>query len=399
MVTRVLILSALVFVGCEKRSTKYCGMHENDLANCPQLDAPPPPQVMCMTDAECMGTYCELAANVCVECLENTHCPQNERCDIGGTYSCRGCILDEHCGGGVCLPGGSCGDDATVIYVGDGVDDGDCTFDAPCATVTYALTHLSSTRNFIHVVGEWTESVLMKNLGMSVTIIAAPGATLTGTGAFALKVEGSIVTVVGLTIECNGDRDGIETAGASTMVLEDVDISGCEHEGGIDLHMGVAKISRSNIHDNAVLGIRSDGGAKLSLVNSWVHHNGTGGISTDADANAIEQTRIEFNTIVDNGVIGIDCKNGFVVPNNIIAANGLLGAANLTGCTAGNSAQGIELSTFAFTNSAMGDYHIGPTSAAKDAAMMTLGIEIDYDGELRPQDMGPDLGADEYKAP
>lgn len=400
MVERVLIIAALAVVaGCEKRSAKYCGMHPEDLANCEQLDAPPPPPVMCMTDAECTGGHCELGAHVCVECLDNTHCDNNERCDTDGAYDCRGCILDTDCTGGVCLPGGSCSTDAQVIYVGSGgVDEGECTFGAPCATLTYALTNRSTERDFIHVSGQWSESALMKNLGMQITILAAPGATLTPSGAYGLKVEGSAVTIIGLHILCDGDQDGIETAGASTLILDRTEVSGCEHDAGIDLHMGVAKISRSNIHDNGAPGIKTDAGADISVVNSWIHHN-TAGISTDADAASIANSKIEFNTVADNGLIGVDCKNAFEIPNNIIAANGPLGAANLLGCTGGNSLVTADAAPIGFANSAAGDYHLSATSTAKDAATMTLGIDFDYDGELRPQGPAPDLGADEHKAP
>jgi hypothetical protein len=397
MVARVLIATALVFVaGCEKRSTKYCGMHENDLANCPQLDAPPPPPVMCMTDAECTGGHCELGAHVCVECLDNTHCEPSERCDTDGTYSCRGCIADTDCTGGICLVGGSCSTDADVIYVAEGGDDDECTFAAPCATLAYAATLVDAARKVIHIRGTLNESVTLADTEL--TIIAAPGAKVVGDPAidWVIKIDASIVSITGLAIDCDGaTASGIETTAAHTTTLDRLDITGCAKDAGIDLHMGVTKITRSNIHDNPTAGIKTDAGAKFSVSNSWIHHNAGGGISTDA---AAATTRVEFNTIANNETVGIDCKNAFEAPNNIIAANGLLGEVNLIGCTGGNSAvTTLDTTPYAFVNSAMGDYHIGPTSTAKDAATMALGIDVDYDGELRPQFSGPDLGADEYK--
>ena len=48
----------------------------------------------------------------------------------------------------------------------------------------------------------------------------------------------------------------------------------------------------------------------------------------------------------------------------------------------------------AFVNPSAWDYHIGATSAAVDAGI-EAGITMDMDGEARPFDAGPDLGADE----
>lgn len=404
MVARVLIATALVVVAsCEKRSTKYCGLHPEDLANCEQLDAPPPPPVMCMTDAECTGGYCELGAHVCVECLNNTHCDANELCDVNGTFSCRGCIANTDCTGGVCLPGGSCSTDDDVIYVGGGDDTGSCGFASPCATLTYALTQVTAERKTIYYSGQSTESPLIQD--MTVDIVASPDALLTGeTGPdWAIKIESSIVSITGLTIFCGGgsDQNGVQATMASTVNLDRVDVSGCGRSGGIKIGMSVAKVTRSNIHDNPAGGFTCDNSAEVSLVNNWFHHNGTltsayGGVFIDTDM-PLGTVKIEFNTIADNASSGLDCDKVFEAPNNVIVGNGTLLENNLINCTPGNSLVAADKTPLAFTNSATGNYHIGATSTAKDAATMTLGIDFDYDGELRPQGTAPDLGADEYK--
>ncbi|MBC7238372.1 MAG: hypothetical protein H5T69_21235, partial [Chloroflexi bacterium] len=48
-----------------------------------------------------------------------------------------------------------------------------------------------------------------------------------------------------------------------------------------------------------------------------------------------------------------------------------------------------------FVNSAAGDYHIGPGSAALDRAV-NANVTDDIDLQQRPQDSGYDIGADEY---
>ena len=49
----------------------------------------------------------------------------------------------------------------------------------------------------------------------------------------------------------------------------------------------------------------------------------------------------------------------------------------------------------AFVDARAGDYHIGSTSAARDAGVDS-GVHQDMDGQMRPMDQGYDIGADEY---
>lgn len=49
----------------------------------------------------------------------------------------------------------------------------------------------------------------------------------------------------------------------------------------------------------------------------------------------------------------------------------------------------------AFVNPGLGNYNIGPTSAAIDRGV-DAGVTTDMDGQVRPWGMSPDLGADEY---
>jgi hypothetical protein len=47
-----------------------------------------------------------------------------------------------------------------------------------------------------------------------------------------------------------------------------------------------------------------------------------------------------------------------------------------------------------FVNPGEGDYHIGPNSAAFDAGV-DVGVTTDIEGDRRPENMAPDVGADE----
>lgn len=51
----------------------------------------------------------------------------------------------------------------------------------------------------------------------------------------------------------------------------------------------------------------------------------------------------------------------------------------------------------AFVNPVAGDYHISSTSAARDVA--NEGLSTDMDGEVRPQGLRYDIGADEFRGP
>lgn len=409
MDTRVLIRIAAIALlasaeaGCEKRSSLYCAKNPDDLANCEQMDAPPPPKVMCEVDSQCSPPHCEVKANVCVECLDNSHCDGGELCDVGGTYTCRGCIHEDDCASLTCLPDGTCAGEGSVLYVDGGGDDaGDCTKSQPCATLTRAAALASTTRSLVRVTGEISDSpVITKDL----EIFASPGTTISGINLtdWVIKIQTAVVKIHGLTIFCLGgsDQTGVKTEMDSTTTLDQVEIYGCGRAGGVEMKGGVTIVTRSNLHDNPAGAIHTDSTADFAVTNNFIHHNGTTGVpAVNIGAGSVRpETRFEFNTVIDNPTeltAAIKCAKATVTPNNIIARNGAIAVAVDT-CAASDSLVTDDVAALAFVDDANMNYHLTDASIAKDMAPDGSSVDEDVDGELRPQGAAKDYGADEYR--
>ncbi|MBA3502912.1 MAG: hypothetical protein H0T65_21295, partial [Deltaproteobacteria bacterium] len=209
---RLLIVFALV--ACTRTSEKYCGLHPEDLANCPQQDAG---LLSCASDPECPGEKprCLLEGGTgrCVGCIDNVDCtlPGRQSCDAE-TRTCRSCIEHADCTAtNVCLPEGTCGDSSRVIYVDgtNGTDAGDCAFAAPCKTITFALDLVTDTRFFMKLSGELRESVVVNS--QYVVILAGPGTKLVGVGDPAFKVQKATVNLYDLEIACESTISGFKS--------------------------------------------------------------------------------------------------------------------------------------------------------------------------------------------
>jgi Right handed beta helix region len=403
VVTRVLAITVccVAVAACEKRSELYCTKNPEDLANCEQTDAASPPKVMCISDSECSPAHCELVSNVCVECLDSSHCDLGEVCDVNGTFSCRGCINDADCGGNACLPGGSCGSETTVLYVDPtGSDENPCTVGAKCATIAHALTLADADRHYLRLTGELTES---PTITVPIEILG-DGATLNGVvdPDWVIKIQQAVVRIYGLTIFCAGgtDQTGVKTEMNSTTTLDRVDISGCGRNGAVEMKSGVTIVTRSNIHDNVANSLKSDSTADFTITNNFIHHN-TGPIEIGAGT-VRPETKFEFNTVADNATSLIDgggmiCSQATVIPNNVFVRNGGALAMQVTGCDASGSLAATDAAALMFTDAAAGDYHIGAASSAKDLAPDGSTVDTDYDGQYRPQGPAKDYGADEFR--
>jgi hypothetical protein len=326
---------------------------------------------------------------------------------------CHACAQHADCGAGAaCLPDGSCGTDATVAYVAmTGNDAGNCTQSAPCQTITGALAKM---RPFVKIDGS---GPIVDNvtINRTVTILADPGAMLTRktTGdMIAVGGAGIAVEIDDLTIS-DGFANGVSFAQGDRLTLQRVTIAN---------NLGIG-VSANNVHVDVLRStIDANHGGGLSLVsssftieNNFIYANGGstsnfGGVSV-VYLPATGSQILDFNTITQNqgpvGVnTGVSCAMLNTPPtfsNDIIYGNFIAGSASQVsaGClyaycdigpnvTVGSTSIDADPMFVSSTN-----FHIMPSSPAKDTADPNATLMNDIDGDHRPVNNRRDMGADE----
>jgi hypothetical protein len=214
-------------------------------------------------------------------------------------------------------------------------------------------------------------------------------------------------------------RFGIEYAGFYSVA--NLDVSSCSINDnkmlGVSTQAGMIRLTRSKIYNNHNGGVQIQGSAtesSFSITNNFVFNNGDdvnsifGGMRLSANPTTSE---LSHNTIVLNqaamtqtGAGGVVCDMpGFTAPNNIIARN-YVGTyptqpnSQISGqCT-------YPTSTVISTDSGLGfrstdspyDFHLRENSVAVDTATTPSSVDVDFDGDARPQGAQKDQGADEY---
>ncbi|HZI45244.1 MAG TPA: hypothetical protein VFD53_08495, partial [Ilumatobacter sp.] len=110
---------------------------------------------LCDGDASCPAASAPWCApdGACVACLDATHCGGDAPICDSATRSCRACTADNECPDGICLAyEGVCATNAEAVFVrNDGIDRGDCTAEAPCATIAFGLARLTGVRRVLRL--------------------------------------------------------------------------------------------------------------------------------------------------------------------------------------------------------------------------------------------------------
>jgi hypothetical protein len=335
----------------------------------------------------------------------------------GDDGACRACASNSECDvSNACIPvdsgdarAGGCADVGDVAYVTPtGTTNSLCDTTHPC-TLAAAIT---TARPFVRMTGEIHE---VANLMAPVMILADDGASLTGS-APVLQTNADL-HVYGLEIAAISSTDHVVEIKAGSTFLEGVHVTGGTL--GIEARGTRLTVTRSKIDTNSLGGIEVSTGG-FDITNNFVVHNGMDGASI-ANIGGINlhsrdaTSRLDYNTIADNGVgsgagasvaAGLTC--GFApdldVANNILAANqhgqsmtptNVFGSCKLT---IPNSIDQADFANLFFADPTGLDYHVtNKSSLAVDNGKASGGtpVNVDIDGNKRPQNNVPDIGAHE----
>ena len=379
-----IILSAVF--GCSRKLERgYC---EANYANPNFLDREEccneypedcqPPGGMCETADDCgfASPHCR-ADGVCVQCLKTAHCVTAERpiCDENSN-ACVACRGHADCDTQLCLSDGTCAAEDAVVYVSDmnASDAGPCSKEAPCQTLSQALTLITAQRKHIKIAGRISTPMGTRIDAKDVTIHGDPGtSSITCNAGTALDIgRAAIVSIYDLEIIGSMDKEAVKlsdamkpqvsmtrvkvrapsgngiTVSEGDLVLNDSDVYNCSGIG-IDLAKGSLIVRESSdVFDNLQEGIRAASGTTLEIRRSSIRGNrGVAGISTtNAMMLTLDSSVVARNTGTNGGVSVMGGR--FEIVNSIIARN--------TGDTSGglfvNSTNGlVDFSTIANNNS------------------------------------------------
>jgi hypothetical protein len=417
-------IALVACAACSSKEPNYCANAPHH--NCMDLDAGIDGPTACTSDQQCSGAtaVCDITGTmVCVQCTAS----ESQACTgmtptCGSDDKCRACSAHADCASDACLPDGSCGTDSNVAYVdaAGSASNTTCTKAAPCSTIAKAL---ATAKAFVKIHGTVDEQVSINN--QNVTLLADQGAKLTSTSnGILLEVKGtSQVSVYDLQISgasgTNGYGVSMPTGNTATLSISRAKID-TNSAGGVSGSAGTLTIARTEISGNAGGGV-SLSSTSFDLENNFIVQNGgptslVGGINL-ATVSGSGSHRLDFNTIAANAGTstvnsGVNCGTvgaPIVFSNNLIYGNTVSGGGKQIGgsanCTTTYSDVGPDAATGTgninmdpmFVNAAQGDFHITAGSPAKDAADPAATLDIDIDGDSRPQGSGRDIGADEFK--
>lgn len=338
-----------------------------------------------------------------------------------------------------------------------GVDSGTCTATAPCGTLGYALQQVTGPRHIIRVMSSdlfvdqavaVNRSVILDGNG---TTIAEP--YMLGEPLFQISL--ATVTIEGFTIEGQLSTSTMPTITVSdgtlrmtkattnttlisatnaTLELEDMQVATANsydqpmvkcltgtlsirdvefQKATVDSMNCLLTVQGSRFDGNSDGSVRAVGG-KVTIENNLITESNELSDSMSVYS-AAPGSVIRFNTFVnisgiDSDGVALFCDNTPDVANNIFAYRSqhpMGGPGDPMPCRARfslfdtvavpehRSGEGNRISEFAliFANASSKDFHLAPTSNAKEGAQPNI-VDIDLEGAPRPRPAGtnPDMG-------
>jgi len=382
-------------------------------------------------DADCANRdaatpRCKPADGTCVACVSDVDCGGTTPVCDDETDACRACVENEECDSEICdRESGACVAKENIVYVDQvlGTDGDTCgTKDDACAKIMGAqggLAKVTETRNTVLVRGgTYVESVAVGD-GQTVVLIGN-GATIAPPldHPGLLVSNGSNVTAETITLADatgNSEADGVRCSGStSSVTLYRVSVT--DNKG-----IGVESADCPVHLERCLIAGNQGGGVSLSnlgftLVNNIIANNGSAGV-TDfggvkiANSGSYSPQIFSFNTVARNKASefadssGVDCFASSMTATNSIVYTGFGAVAATHGSCSWtySDVEGIAQSngnidaTPDFHDAVGGDFHLEPGSPCQDKADPAATVDVDYDGQARPQPAGgrSDMGADE----
>jgi hypothetical protein len=371
---------------------------------------------------------CDPSTGACVECVGANDCGVDKPiCDAN---TCRGCELDSECASGACGDDGACVAESAIVYLdAAGTDAGECPRSAPCRTLTFGVSKTTATRSHLVLApGGYVETVRINAQDTAATrlYIHGGGAGLSSASDENSALYASVPSTI-RDLKMNGPLSNAAiTLYAGSHVLENLQI--VASSSGIAVGGGAAEVRNVTVTSTGpATGFLLGTGAQLTI-DGAVLHGGANGIKTPTSEFGVSVNltnvliwgttglaldlpntggTVSFATIADGGSDSgtgpraVNCAVGLTVRSSIIWTPGTTSRIPIQGCNLVSTIAGPTFTPGAinsdplFVNNVAHDYHLGPSSPARDA--VDTGPATDFEGDARPQGARFDIGADEAK--